>query len=58
MNTFSYKGHYIHENFTNSTVEVQFKNNIIIKVKSVHAAKILITKHEIELLNEFWSWQQ
>lgn len=45
MHTFTYKGYYIHANFTfNSNVTIQTPNNEIIKAKSVHSAKILISR--------------
>jgi hypothetical protein len=48
MFTFKYKGAYIHDNFTTGTVTVQIfdgKNSFYTKeVKSVHAAKLFITK--------------
>ncbi len=46
MNTIRYKTGYIHINFTLDMVRVQVDGYAYsIEVKSVHAAKILITKH-------------
>ena len=56
MHTFKYKGHYIHENFNSDIIQVQFANNKIITVKSVRAAKILITRHIKAFENELSSW--
>jgi hypothetical protein len=49
MHTFKYKTGYIHENFTTGmeSVKVQI-NSVIWYVKSVHAAKIAITRYEKE----------
>lgn len=43
MITFKYKDGYIHDNFTNKVIEVQF-NDRLIRVNSVLSAKRLITK--------------
>ena len=43
MNTFYYKGCYVHENFATGEVKVQFPDFRIVRVKSVHAAKLLIS---------------
>lgn len=43
MRTFKYKNGYIHENFTTGVVQVQIGYKVTV-VKSVHAAKIFITK--------------
>jgi len=43
MHTFKYKAGYIHDNFTAGIIKVQYKRHII-EVKSVRAAKMLITK--------------
>jgi len=50
MQTFKYKGWYIHENFTDNRlgieigVMVQSPDYELITVKSIHAAKCLITR--------------
>lgn len=49
MHTFKYKGWYIHENFNTSIgievgVMVQSPDYELITVKSIHAAKCLITR--------------
>ena len=44
MHTFGYKGWWIHENFNAGTVRVQTPDYDQIPVKSVHAAKCLITR--------------
>jgi hypothetical protein len=46
MVTFKYKCGYIHENFITGNVMVNVDEHAyVILAKSVHAAKILITKH-------------
>jgi len=46
MLTFKYKTGYIHDNFTTGVIRVQVDGYAYaIEVKSIHAAKILITKH-------------
>lgn len=55
MHTFRYKGHYIHEVFSSQCLEalgasepyttVQIANNPPVPVKSVHAAKLFITRY-------------
>ena len=46
MNTFKYKCGFIHENFTNGVVRVQVDAYAYaIEVKSVRAAKLIISKH-------------
>ena len=47
MRTIFYKGHYIHENFTENIVKVQFIHNdtfSIYYVKNFRAAQLKITK--------------
>lgn len=45
FNTLSYKGYWIHETFLATyRVRVQSRGHKIYVVKSIHAAKILITK--------------
>lgn len=44
MYTFKYKGFYIHDNFTSGEVKVQTPDYDIIYVKSVHAAKCVISR--------------
>jgi hypothetical protein len=46
--TISYKGHYIHISIRSYTevIEIQFLHGGIQRVKSMHAAKLLITKYE------------
>lgn len=46
MITHKYKSGYIHENFTSGVIRVQVDAYAYaIEVKSLHAAKLLITKH-------------
>lgn len=46
MSTFKYKCGFIHENFTTGVTRVQVDQYAYaIEVKSVQAAKLLITKH-------------
>ncbi len=44
MHTFAYKNAYIHINWAKNTVTVQDMNFKLYQVRSVHAAKIFITK--------------
>lgn len=47
MITFKYKRGFIHENFTSGIIRVSVDEYAYcIEVKSIHAAKIMITKHE------------
>jgi len=46
MITVKYKTGFIHENFTSGVIRVQVDQwAYSIEVKSIHAAKIMITKH-------------
>jgi hypothetical protein len=46
MHTFKYKCGYIHENFTTGIIQVQVDQYAYpIEVRSIRAAKILISKH-------------
>ena len=52
MITYKYKGLYIHDNFTTGNIQVQDLDFNIYKVKSFHAAKLLITKINKRVKNE------
>lgn len=47
MITYSYKHGFIHDNFTTGVIQIQVQgeHGFLMTVKSVHAAKILLTKH-------------